>query len=111
MLSSGRAVRGLSGRPPVSQSWEVIRHDPPKEAKVIIRLNGPETIYVDGVHPIDFRAGQEAELPERIAAVLLTEGRASLPAAAKANLIGAPENKAAIEGAAPGRRHGRKAKR
>jgi len=114
MLSSGRAVRRLSGRPSVSQSREVIRHDPPQEVNVIIRFNGPETIYVDGVHPIDFRAGQEAELPERIAAVLLTEGRASLPAAAKANLIGAPENKTSIVGeerAAPGRRHFRKAKR
>ncbi len=110
---------------------------------MIIRFNGSETIYVDGIHPVNFLAGQEAELPERIAAVLLTEGRASLPAAAIANLIGAPENKMAGMGggldtggrgkmrpdalcgpisasgggdsgdagrAAPGRRHGRRAK-
>lgn len=79
-----------------------------------VRFSGDERIYVDGIHPVDFQAGQEAEIPERIAAVLLTEGRASLPAAAKANLIGAPENKTSIVGeerAAPGRRHFRKAKR
>ena len=77
---------------------------------MIIRLNGPETIYVDGVHPIDFRAGQEAELPERIAAVLLTEGRASLPDEAKAILAGAPENKAGLLGGR-GRVTGRSKKR
>jgi hypothetical protein len=63
-----------------------------EERTMRIKLNSDYTACLDGIHPTAFAAGQEAEIPERIAAVLLEDGRASLPAAAKA-LEGAPENK------------------
>jgi len=67
-------------------------HDQPTEGTMKIRFTGAERICIDGIHPVDFHAGQEAEIPDRIAAVLLAEGRAGLPEEAKA-LTGAPENK------------------
>lgn len=75
-----------------------------------VRFSGDERIYVDGIHPVDFQAGQEAEIPERIAAGLLVEGRATLPDEAKAILTGAPENKAGLLGGR-GRVTGRSKKR
>jgi hypothetical protein len=57
-----------------------------------VKLNRDYTVCLDGIHPTAFAAGQEAEIPERIAAALLEDGRASLSFAAKA-LEGAPENK------------------
>ena len=64
----------------------------PEERTMRIKMNTDYTGALDGVHPTSFAAGQEAEIPERIATVLLEDGRASLPPAAKA-LAGAPENK------------------
>lgn len=63
-----------------------------EERTMKIKLNIDYTVALDGIHPTSFAAGQEAEIPERIAAVLLEDGRAILPAKAKA-LDGAPENK------------------
>lgn len=57
-----------------------------------VKLNIDYTVYLDGISPTAFKPGQEAEIPIRIAQVLLEDGRASLPAKAKA-LEGAPENK------------------
>ena len=63
-----------------------------EEQTMRIKLNIDYSVCLDGIHPTAFAAGQEAEVPERIAVVLLEDGRASLPAKAKA-LSGAPENK------------------
>ncbi|MCJ7643287.1 MAG: hypothetical protein MUP28_02270 [Candidatus Aminicenantes bacterium] len=57
-----------------------------------IKLNIDYTVALDGIRVSSFRAGAEVDVPERIAAVLLEDGRASLPDGAKA-LDGAPENK------------------
>ena len=62
----------------------------PEEQIMRVKLNSNYSGSLDGIHPTSFAAGQEAEIPERIAAVLLEDGRASLPAKA---LAGAPENK------------------
>jgi hypothetical protein len=64
----------------------------PEEQTMRVKINIDYTVALDGIHPTAFAAGQEAEIPERIAAVLLKDGRASLPAAAKA-LEEAPQNK------------------
>ncbi len=64
----------------------------PKEQTMRVKINIDYTVALDGIHSTSFAAGQDAEIPERIAAVLLEDGRASLPAAAKA-LEGAPKNK------------------
>ncbi len=50
------------------------------------------TIYVDGIHPQIFEAWREVEMPERIAGVLLGDGRAQ-PAEAFKSVPEAPENK------------------
>jgi len=59
---------------------------------MIIRFNIDWNGSLDGINPSQFKSGEEAEIPMRIAAVLLEDGRASLPAAAKA-IPAAPENK------------------
>ena len=63
-----------------------------EEQTMRIKLNIDYTVALDGVRLNSFVAGAEVDFPERIAAVLLEDGRASLPVAAKA-LKGAPENK------------------
>lgn len=55
----------------------------PEERTMRIKLNIDYTVALDGIHPTSFAAGQEADIPERIAAVLLEDGRAGLPKAAK----------------------------
>lgn len=57
-----------------------------------IKLNIDYTVALDGINLTSFAAGQEAEFPVSIAQVLLEDGRASLPAAAKME-PGPPENK------------------
>lgn len=63
-----------------------------EERTMRIKLNVDYTVYLDGIHASMFVAGQEADVPERIAAVLLQDRRASLPVEAKA-IEEAPENK------------------
>jgi hypothetical protein len=58
-----------------------------------IQFNEDWTGCLDGVNPISFQAGQVADVPAHVAAVLLEDGRATLPCNTKA-LNGAPQNKA-----------------
>jgi hypothetical protein len=55
-------------------------------------LKNEYTVCLDGVNQTRFPAG-EAELPTSIAAVLLDDGRASLPPVEEKALPGAPGNK------------------
>lgn len=57
-----------------------------------IKLNIDYKVALDGIHVDSFPAGAEVDFPERIAAVLLADGRASLAGGAKME-PGAPENK------------------
>jgi hypothetical protein len=59
-----------------------------------IKFNTDWTGCLDGIHPTAFRAGDEAEVPERIASTLVGDGRAFPAAEAKA-LAGSPEDKMA----------------
>jgi hypothetical protein len=74
------------------QSLEVIDHKPRKDTTMRIRLNADWTGCLDGIRPTAFQAGEVAEFPAHIAAVLLGDGRASAPEEEKA-IAGAPENK------------------
>ncbi len=56
----------------------------PEERTMRIKLSVDYTVSLDGIHQTSFAAGQEAEIPERIAAVLLEDGRANLPEPAQA---------------------------
>jgi len=63
-----------------------------EEQTMRIKLNQEWNGAVDGIHLAVYPAGAEVDFPERIAAVLLKDGRAGLPEEAKA-IMGAPENK------------------
>ncbi len=68
----------------------------PEVRTMKIKLNTEYTGSLDGIHVTTFAAGQQADMPARIAQTLLEDGRASLPAEAKAEAKmtgGAPENK------------------
>jgi len=57
-----------------------------------IKLNIDYTVALDGIHVDSFPAGAEVDFPDRIAVVLLADGRANYPGQAKM-LDGSPENK------------------
>jgi hypothetical protein len=82
--------RGFGNRAP--SSFLVIEHKKITEAIMRIKLNIDYTVALDGIHIRSFLAGTEIDFPERIAAVLLADGRASLPVEAKMEGP-APENK------------------
>jgi hypothetical protein len=82
--------RGFGNRAP--SSFQVIKHEKATEVTMRIRLNIDYTVALDGIHVSSFPAGAEVDFPERIAVVLVADGRASLPVEGKM-LDGAPENK------------------
>lgn len=82
--------RGFGNRAP--SSFEVIKHEKLTEVMMRIKLNIDYVVALDGIHVSSFPAGAEVDFPERIATVLLADGRASLSGETKME-PGAPENK------------------
>lgn len=58
-----------------------------------IKMNQDITIYVDGIHPSEFKTGDVVDLPIYICSALLEDNRASRIEAETKALAGAPENK------------------
>jgi len=94
--------RGFGNRPP--SSLEVIKHEKVTEVTMRIKLNIDYTVALDGIHISSFPAGTEVDFPERIATVLIADGRAYFPGQAKME-DAAPENKM-LDG--PGRNKGKR---
>lgn len=93
-MSNGR---GLGNRAP-SSFFPLIKHEAIQEAMMKVRLNVDYAVYVDGIHPAAFKAGDEVDLPERIASVLIGDKRAALAQEEKMESK-PPENK--MEGGVP----------
>lgn len=75
-------------------SLEIIRHEPKKEIHMRVKVKNDYVVYLDGISPSRFPAGETVDLPLNIAQVLLEDGRATIPGAPEdKSVTRAPENK------------------
>jgi hypothetical protein len=100
MITSGRAVRRLTGRPSVSvpEAWKAVEPKRKEEGRMKIVLTQDYSSCLDGIHLSEFRAWEAVDFPAHIAETLLSDGRAQHPEAFHSQekaLPGAPENKMA----------------
>jgi hypothetical protein len=104
VLTRGRGKSFAERHPDL---FPILKHESQTpEATMKVILKSAYTVAVDGIHPATFPAG-EAELPASIAAVLLEDGRATLPAPSEEKMLPrAPENKM-VYGAPEARKRGK----
>jgi hypothetical protein len=67
--------------------------NPEEKPTMKVKMNKALVIYVDGIHPSEFKEGDVVDFPAIIAESLLSDNRASRIETETKALAGAPENK------------------